>query len=89
MEPSTLPISPATTTAMSFSTRTPSFGSRHYRQRCHLSTQIVSISAAEKVIDDDSLFKQNLIRPLAKPLFRFKLVCTKWFTLISDPHVLS
>ncbi|CAL5376347.1 unnamed protein product [Camellia sinensis] len=49
----------------------------------------VTISSAEKVIGDDDLLRQILIRLPAKPLITFKLVSKRWCSLISDPFVLD
>ncbi|XP_028089326.1 uncharacterized protein LOC114289759 [Camellia sinensis] len=52
-------------------------------------TNTVPISSAEKVIGDDDLLRQILLRLPAKPLLKFKLVSKTWCSLISDPFVLA
>ncbi|KAL7193450.1 hypothetical protein ACSBR2_025126 [Camellia fascicularis] len=59
------------------------------RRRRRLLENTVTISPAEKVIGDDDLLRQILIRLPAKPLIKFKLVCKRWCSLISDPFVLD
>ncbi|CAL5359206.1 unnamed protein product [Camellia sinensis] len=62
---------------------------RHQRRRVSPSaTALPFSSSVQKVIGNDDLLNQILVRLPAKPLFSFKAVSHRWLSLISDPYVM-
>ncbi|XP_028060856.1 F-box protein At5g07610-like [Camellia sinensis] len=63
----------------------------HRRQRRRVSPSAAALpfnSSVPKVIGNDDLLKQILVRLPAKPLFSFKAVSHRWLSLISDPYLM-
>ncbi|KAI7987538.1 F-box protein [Camellia lanceoleosa] len=63
----------------------------HRRLRRRVSPSATALpfsSSVQKVIGNDDLLKQILVRLPAKPLFSFQAVSHRWLSLISDPYVM-
>ncbi|CAL5321991.1 unnamed protein product [Camellia sinensis] len=66
-----------------------SSSARRQRRRVSLSAAALPFSSSvQKVIGNDDLLKQILVRLPAKPLFSFKAVSHRWLSLISDPYLM-